>query len=716
MPTTMNPNAMRHLCGWALTLVAGIAMAAEPAAASPHLPDGQGRILDFGPAFDLATVQRNSSEAVLGGTAEAPALRVTAKAKGSWPGVNIAAPNGHWDLSGYEYMTLEIRNVDSHDIDVFVRVDNPGANGRDHCMTERVGTQPDQRVTMTLPLKRKSTSSIKLFGMHGYPQGLYASGGIDTANVVAITVFTENQPAQDRSFEISNVRVFGTYREPVWLTMTEQEFFPFIDTFGQFRYQTWPGKVTSVEDLAANRAAETAQLAAQPAPPTWNQWGGWENGPQLEATGHFRTAKHEGKWWLVDPDGRLFFSVGVTCVDTSWGATPLDDREHWYAGLPADDTDPLKPFHYNGGKSWGGGYYAGKSPMIFNFSRANLLRKYGPDWSKVYPEVIHTRLRSWGLNTIGNWSDGRIVSMKRTPYVRTFFYDVPKLRGGKANFPDMFAPNFAAALDAGAKQFLGGSVDDPWCIGYFVDNEMPWGGEDTLAKYALGSPATQAAKQALMAWLQERHPTIADLNTAWGTTWASWEAFAGDTASKPTSETARAQLIEFTGVMAERYFSQMQAAIRRIAPNKLYLGCRCVGGSSNVIAAAVRYSDVISYNRYCASVRDIRLPDGLDAPVIIGEFHFGGLDRGPFWGGLFSADNQNDRAEKYAAYVNSALDNPQMVGVHWFQYGDQAATGRIDGENAQCGFVDICDTPYQETIDAARATAAAMYQRRMAAR
>ena len=56
-----------------------------------------------------------------------------------------------------------------------------------------------------------------------------------------------------------------------------------------------------------------------------------------------------------------------------------------------------------------------------------------------------------------------------------------------------------------------------------------------------------------------------------------------------------------------------------------------------------------------------------------------------------------------------ALKNPLLVGTHWFQYGDQATTGRGDGENYQIGFVDICDTPYAETIQACRAVSYALY-------
>jgi hypothetical protein len=44
-------------------------------------------------------------------------------------------------------------------------------------------------------------------------------------------------------------------------------------------------------------------------------------------------------------------------------------------------------------------------------------------------------------------------------------------------------------------------------------------------------------------------------------------------------------------------------------------------------------------------------------------------------------------------------------------------TGRpLDEENYQIGFVDICDTPYPETVAACREVAAEMYQYRLNAK
>lgn len=62
--------------------------------------------------------------------------------------------------------------------------------------------------------------------------------------------------------------------------------------------------------------------------------------------------------------------------------------------------------------------------------------------------------------------------------------------------------------------------------------------------------------------------------------------------------------------------------------------------------------------------------------------------------------------------MTSALRNPAIVGAHWFQCYDESTTGRADGENYQIGFLDICDTPYDETVAAAREVGYRLYSLR----
>ena len=107
------------------------------------------------------------------------------------------------------------------------------------------------------------------------------------------------------------------------------------------------------------------------------------------------------------------------------------------------------------------------------------------------------------------------------------------------------------------------------------------------------------------------------------------------------------------------------------------------------------------------------LPSGAeDKPMINGEFHFGALDRGMFHTGLVATQDQNARAQCYRNFVNACLDHPRFVGTHWFQWQDQALTGRPDGENYQIGFLNVADMPYPELVEASREVAAKMYRRR----
>jgi hypothetical protein len=125
---------------------------------------------------------------------------------------------------------------------------------------------------------------------------------------------------------------------------------------------------------------------------------------------------------------------------------------------------------------------------------------------------------------------------------------------------------------------------------------------------------------------------------------------------------------------------------------------------------------VVSYNRYEHTVADFKYP-GADQPLIIGEFHFGALDRGMFHTGLVPVANQAERAQAYADYVLGAVRHPQFVGTHWFQWMDEPTTGRVyDEENYQIGFVDIADTPYRETIEASREVGKQLYAQRLGER
>ena len=80
------------------------------------------------------------------------------------------------------------------------------------------------------------------------------------------------------------------------------------------------------------------------------------------------------------------------------------------------------------------------------------MRKYGPDWRARDAERTHQRLRSWGMNTIANWSDPKIYLTRKTPYVCTVHFGGKMLEGSQGywgKFRDVFDPDFAVAVRKG---------------------------------------------------------------------------------------------------------------------------------------------------------------------------------------------------------------------------------------------------------------------------
>ena len=640
------------------------------------------------------------------------ALRVVTGHQQPWPGITLKAPGGRWDLSQFGQVEVSLRNPGTDAVTVFCRVDNPGADGTDHCVTGSLTLSPKETGRLKVLLKRTSDDRLggKLFGMRGYPVKTGGPGTIDPQNITQLLLFV-SKPAADHLFEVAELRASGTYTPPTASVSDADPFFPFIDTFGQYRHKTWPGKTASVADLATRRLQEAKELASQPGPKDWDKFGGWANGPKLNATGFFRTQKVNGKWWLVDPDGGLFFSHGVDCVRL-FDPTPVAGRQAWFENFPGKEEEFAE---FGSEHRVLKGHYAGQSVRCFCFAGANLRRKYGPEWRTVYAQIIHQRLRSWGLNTIANWSDASTFLLRRTPYTDALGSGRSRMLEGSegywGKFPDVFDPSFAESLQRSMAAKNGTSANDPWCIGYFSDNEMSWGDETSLALAALKSSGDQAAKRAFVSDLKTKYIDVTKLNQAWGASYDSWDSLL-QSREAPDKVKAGDDLRAFYTRTAEQYFRTVRDTIKAVAPHQLYLGCRFAWVNDRAAAAAAKYCDVVSYNLYQRSVGDFKFNGGADVPLIIGEFHFGALDRGMFHTGLVPVADQTARAQAYREYVLGALRHPQFVGCHWFQYQDEPVTGRAyDEENYQIGFVDVADTPYVETIAAAREAGYQLYSR-----
>ncbi|MCX7009014.1 MAG: beta-agarase, partial [Kiritimatiellaeota bacterium] len=441
-------------------------------------------VTDFSKPENRARISAN--EATLS-PATSEVLRVTTRAKASWPGVTVRPAQDSWDFSNAQRLLVHIRNPGDEPLEMHVRVDDAkrdqAAHGSGSVAPHSTGTV-DVRLN-ALPFRL--THPLKLISMRGAPG---TGEELDTARIKRLFIFIA-KPKKSHQFELLRIETANIGVIP---TLDADKFLPFVDEFGQFKHGDWPGKLHGAGEFSERMQAEDADLAAHPAPGDRDAYGGWAAGPKLEATGYFRTAKHDGRWWLVDPDGRLFWSQGMDCVRASM-ETPLTDRTNYFAWLPPRSGE-FGQFYAKRGRASVGYYKDLSRNEAFNFVGANLLRKYGAQWNELDVDRAHRRLASWGYNTVGNWSEWSVVSKRRTPYVGTVSAWSPVIAGSHGywgQFPDPFHPDFAPALRKALEKDK--SVGEKWCLGVFIHNELAWGSETSLAEAALQSSADQPAKK-----------------------------------------------------------------------------------------------------------------------------------------------------------------------------------------------------------------------------
>lgn len=432
------------------------------------------------------------------------------------------------------------------------------------------------------------------------------------------------------------------------------------------------------------------------------KWGGLID-EGFRGTGFFRVAECNGVFWLVDPDGGRFLSKGVNTVRFDQDRVDHTDR------VPYADA-----------------------------CRA----KYGSKY--IWRAAAADRLASWKFNTLGCWSDelvasagSQLLAIAPTTELGASF----RLHRRDQIFPDVFDPEFSAHIRESANRHCIRRRNEPGLLGTFIDNELYWSpdwrGADELLTLFLNLPSHRPGRVAAITRLQAHYRDFSQFNAVWRTLARSWEELgrighidapffrmppgglndALETEANranPAREAFSADCDAFAAVVAERYFEMCVSAIKSADPNHLVIGSRFgYQPQPNVIAAAGRYVDVISFNCY-----DLDAGPVIDAyaatgkPCLISEFAFRGDDAGlPNTRGAGPrVTNQIERAQCFERYVTAALHKPNMVGYHWFEHADQPAEGRFDGENSNFGTVTIEDIVYDElTKTMTRVNAAAEY-------
>ena len=423
-----------------------------------------------------------------------------------------------------------------------------------------------------------------------------------------------------------------------------------------------------------------------PAPPAYDIWA-----EQLmpifrkacadkgEAISPWRVRKDaDGYWTFVDPKGKDVFIRGVEQV--VWRGHGAPDGH-----IPAYRTHNIAMFPNR----------------------------------KAWADDAEAKLRKWGFNTLGNWSDDALRGRGFGHFVQVGFSwpplfmadedrDLMIVRKTGRFFPNVFSPRWVYHCKTLAKARLIMQGSDFDLIGIYLDGELPWWGENGCPDREVGlcdvicaQPAGHTARKAYDEFMAAR-------------------ADGGSRAAK----------LDFMKLIAEKYFATTTDAIRRIDKRHMIMGCMFAGlrgyGPFSTMEACAKYCDVVTIDIYppVDLERGVVLRAGTDLADVKGDLtdkellreidRIGKIINKPFhvteWsfpaveggfpcvaGGGMRFRTQHERAMASRLFAEMMNASPSIAGYNYFMW--------VDGQNrptgkgyCNYGLMSEAGEPYAELV------------------
>lgn len=442
---------------------------------------------------------------------------------------------------------------------------------------------------------------------------------------------------------------------------------PVVDEFGQWNLGEFEDKIHSEAELKAEWAKEDS-LLAQAENPGLSAYGG-DLSRKSVATGWFNVRNIDNKWWFIDPDGYYFLSISSNGMSPGGPGTIRNPLRGLYTETPPEGfKEPDMSALTRQGRG-----HLNQDDRFLWLTGWNNYRRYGTeDVEAKANQLLIDRMSLYGLNTIGNWSSQRLISLNKKPFMVSIRNI--GIQNGILGMPDVYSEDFNVTVDAGVRESTAPYVNDKMLIGYFVGNEPTWSNQELrLCELILQTEDEIPLKKALKAYL----------------------------AANGDSPEARKAFVYET---FDKFLAAVDKSLRKYDPHHLNLGIRYGSGvpAPEVLALSKKYFDVYSFNNYGTEPNfenmDI-ICQATGKPMIIGEFHFGTTDRG-LGESLIRVTSQEDRGIAYKNYAEKAFSHYALIGISWFTWYDQPFFGRGDGENYNIGIIDATDRPYKWMVKA----------------
>lgn len=482
-----------------------------------------------------------------------------------------------------------------------------------------------------------------------------------------------------------------------------------LDRFGQFAKLDFPDKVHREEELIADKAADEQYYSSFP---KLNRtfWGGLPGSREtfdLSATGFFHLEKVEklgGRTVLVDPEGNLYFHLGMSGITPGNEVTCVAGRENIYAELP-EKSGKLEPAWMAGGKA-------------VSFYLANYIRKFGEYRPAEWQKRMVGRCRSWGFNSFGvfmrifdgNDRLGFAVTQCLERYAkRKPFHLVCE------SFIDPFDPYNIPLLEQDFAEQTKAFLGNPVLVGYYTENERSY---NIVLPALLNMDREIPAKRVFADRMRKRYGgDIAAFNTAWKTAFSSFDDVAAKPMKAAATGRAEADSAAFEELFFDAYYKLLSSTLKKADPDHLYLGERLLIAQTYheaAVKAMGKYCDVFSVNYYTdeydpAEIERFARISG--RPLMLSEWSFGSPGQGLY--GCRNKPDDEERGKAYSRYVENAAASPYVIGVQWMNLLDESNTGRgfttTNGERFNMGFLNVCDRPFRKLASHAAVSNAKVY-------
>ena len=342
-----------------------------------------------------------------------------------------------------------------------------------------------------------------------------------------------------------------------------------------------------------------------------------------KATGFFYTVKIDGRWWMIDPLGYPYFSIGLSNIHYSLNGSSLQ--------------------------------------------RNNALKLFGTldNWALATTKEVREYLN---FNSTFNPP----AEMRRVddllPYIAPLSvmsrYGSAKGHMGSTKFTQngtmpVFDPDFVSYAKSVVKEQIVSAVKDPNIIGYTTDNELP------MQEVMLDNALT----------VDHRNPIN---HYTYACTWTWLVNITGK--EDPSFDDVTDELRDlYRGFVYDRYYYIVEDAIRAVDTNHMYMGSKYLTVSKDsewVHRFAAQYLDCMTINWYFCWEPESEALYGFernsDLPFVVTEFYTkaGDSGLGNSSGAGWYVATQTDRADYYDTFTLKLLESNNCVGWQLFHYMD----------------------------------------------